>query len=306
MRFFISANIKENRPLYYLVLAFLILLLLYWLSSWFFFYSKYGFNYTSVFKYFFGDPSFPERISLSQLSEDMHIETFLKAFYLLVLFSLFLLSSFSERWKVSLITISALFGLTEIASDLFILYVSPFFIYIKLTSFFLFQVSSGIALFLTLIFFLFMGEDKASGTSNIKLVLFLFSLFLLLFTFVNFLVFSSKMGFTFESVKSYYLGNPQIFAKPKTFEGMFKVFHPHLLSMAFYSLAVAHLLLFINSKGRFWLGLSLFVLSFLDNLAGFLVRFVHPQLAILKMLIFLLLQAVLLYTSLLLLLHSRT
>lgn len=67
MRFFISANIKENRPLYYLVLTFLILLLIYWLSSWFFFYNKYGFTYSSIFRYFFGDPNFPEKISLAQL-----------------------------------------------------------------------------------------------------------------------------------------------------------------------------------------------------------------------------------------------
>ncbi|WP_340695186.1 hypothetical protein [Hydrogenobacter thermophilus] len=306
MRFFISANIKENRPLYYLVLTFLILLLIYWLSSWFFFYNKYGFTYSSIFRYFFGDPNFPEKISLAQLFEDMHVEIFLKAFYLLVLFSLFLLSSFPEKLKITFIAISTLSAVTFILSDIFVLYFSPLFIYIKLISFFLFQAFSGMVILLTLFFLIFMGDNKPTGMSNIKFIIFVFSFFLLLFTIVNFPLFFSKMGFTPESIKSYYLGNPSTFSKPKTLDGMFKIFYPHILSMAVYSLAVAHLLLFTSSKGRVLIGSSLFLLSFLDNVSGFFVRFVFPQIAVIKVIIFLFLQVVLLYTSLLLFLNSKT
>lgn len=305
MRFFISANIKSNRPLYYLILTFLLLLLLYWASSWVYFYHKYGFTYSSSFKYFFGDPNFPERISLSQLSEDMHVDVFLKAFYILVLFSLFLLSSFSEKLKTTLLVGTAFFGICVLLSDLLIIYASPLFIYIKLFSFFVYQIISGLVLFLTLLFFLFMGEDKTTGISNIKLILLVFSLFLFLFACINFIVFFSKMGFTIQSIKNYYLGDPSSFTKPKTFEGMFKVFHPHLLSMAVYSITVSHLLLFTNSKGKLLLGISLFLLSFLDNLSGFLVRFVYPKMAIVKVFVFLLLQCLLFYTSLLLFRSSK-
>jgi hypothetical protein len=133
----------------------------------------------------------------------------------------------------------------------------------------------------------------------------MFSLFLFLFACINFIVFFSKMGFTIQSIKNYYLGDPSSFTKPKTFEGMFKVFHPHLLSMAVYSITVSHLLLFTNSKGKLLLGISLFLLSFLDNLSGFLVRFVYPKMAIVKVFVFLLLQCLLFYTSLLLFRSSK-
>ncbi|SNZ11499.1 hypothetical protein [Hydrogenobacter hydrogenophilus] len=305
MRFFISANIKSNRPLYYLILTFLLFLLFYWISSWIYFYHKYGFTYSSSFKYFFGDPNFPERISLSQLSEDMHVDVFLKAFYILVLFSLFLLSSFSEKLKTTLIIGTTFSGIFAVLSDLLIVYASPLFIYVKLFSFFMFQILSGVVLLLTLLFFIFMGEDKASGISSIKLLLLMFSFFLLVFACINFMVFFSKMGFTFDNVKDYYLGNPSTFSKPKTFEGMLKVFHPHLLSMAIYSITVSHLLLFTNSKKKLLIGLSLFFFSFLDNLSGFLIRFVHPQMAIVKVFAFLLLQCLLFYTSLLLFRSSK-
>jgi len=305
MRFFISANIKENKPLYYAVLFFLLFLLLYWLASWVFFYTKYGFTYSSVFKYFFMDQEFPEAISLSQVSEDLHIGLFLKAFFLLVLFALFLLSSFSGRLKRSLVILSFLLGLLESLSDLLILYISPLFIYLKLLSFFGFQLSTGIVLLLTLIFLLRKGDERSPGKSQIKLVIFLFSLLLVAFVLTNFSIFFSKMGMSVESIKDYYLGNPQTFSKPKTFEGIFKVLYPHLLSMAVFSITVAHFIFFTPAKGKVLLSVSLFFLSFLDNTLGLLIRFLHPEFALIKLLTFLSLQALLLYVSLLLAFYSR-
>jgi len=305
MRFFISANIKENKPLYYAVLFFLLFLLLYWLASWVFFYTKYGFTYSSVFKYFFMDQEFPEAISLSQVSEDLHIGLFLKAFFLLVLLSLFLLSTFSDRLKTSLVILSFLLGLLESLSDLLILYLSPLFIYLKLLSFFGFQLSTGIVLLLTLIFLLHKGDEGSPGRSQIKLVIFLFALLLVAFVLTNFLIFFSKMGTSVESIKDYYLGNPQNFSKPKTFDGMFKVLYPHLLSMAVFSITVAHFVFFTPAKGKVFLSASLFLLSFLDNMLGLLIRFLHPDFALIKLLTFLSLQALLLYASLLLAFYSR-
>lgn len=305
MRFFISTNIKENKPLYYTVIFFLFFLLLYWLASWVFFYAKYGFTYSSVFKYFFMDEEVLEAISLSQVSEDLHLSLFLKAFFFLVLFSLFLLSKFSERLKLSLTILSFLLGFLENLSDLFILYLSPIFVYLKLLSFFGFQIFTGIALILTLIFLLSKENEKPPGKSQIKLIIFLFSLFLVAFVLTNFLVFFSKMGISLDSIKDYYLGNPETFSKPKTFEGMFKVIYPHLLSMAVFSIVVAHFVFFTPAKGKVFLSASLFLLSFLDNVLGLFIRFVHPNFALIKLLTFLLLQAILLYVSFLLVFYSR-
>ncbi len=301
MRFFVSGNIKENRPLYYLVVLFLFFSFLYWFGSWFYFHSRYGFSYSSAFKYFFGDPSFPEKVSLSQVFQDMHIDLFMYSFFLLVVFSLFLLTSYSNTLKVSLIVLTFLSLLVFLTSDLAIIFLTPWIIYLKLFSFFIFQALVGFLLFFTSLFFLSGGEDKGPGSSNIRLTLFMFSIFLLLFTFFNFFLFFFKMGFSLQSLKDYYLGNPNLFTKPKTFEGLFKIFYPHLISMALLSLTAAHLL----PKWRLAVGLGLFFLSFFDNLLGFLIRFVSPYFAVFKLFSFLSLELFLLYSCYVLLLSSR-
>jgi hypothetical protein len=66
------------------------------------------------------------------------------------------------------------------------------------------------------------------------------------------------MGFSLGSIKEYYLGNPEKFIKAKTFEGMFKVFYPHLISMAVFSIAVGHFLIFAGSSLSLPLGLGYF------------------------------------------------
>ncbi|MFN3814385.1 MAG: hypothetical protein ACK4SM_07170 [Aquificaceae bacterium] len=291
MRFLVSGNIKENKPLYYLIVLFLFFSLLYWFSSWFYFYSKYGFSFSSVFKYFFGDPSFPEKVSLSQVFQDIHIDLFMYSFFLLVAFSLFLLTSHSNTLKVSLVVLTFLSLLAFLTSDLAILFLAPWIIYLKLLSFFIFQTLVGIILLLTFLFFLSGGKEKGPGSSNIKLTLFMFSIFLLLFTFFNFFLFLSKIGFGLQELKDYYLGNPNLFTRPKTFEGLFKTFYPHIISMALLSLTAAHFL----PKWRLAVGISLFLLSFFDNLLGFLIRFVSPNFAVFKLFSFLSLELFLLY-----------
>jgi len=127
MRFFISARLKDNKPLYYMVIFFLFLSLIFWLSSWLYFYSKYGFSYETLYKYFFQDPEFPERISLAQLSEDFHIQTFLSAFYLLTIFALFISTSPPSSVKAFILLLGFLSCASYLYSDLLILYLSPTF-----------------------------------------------------------------------------------------------------------------------------------------------------------------------------------
>lgn len=305
MRFFISAKLKNNKPLYYMVIFFLFLSLIFWLSSWLYFYSKYGFSYETLYKYFFQDPEFPERISLAQLSEDLHIQTFLNAFYLLTIFALFILTSLPSSVKAFVLLLSFLSCASYLYSDLLILYLSPTFAYLKLFSFIGFQLINLFVLLYTLLALLTSRENKYTDINLLKLVMFFFSLLLMGFFFINLLVFYSKMGFSLGSIKEYYLGNPEKFLKPKTFEGMFKVFYPHIISMAVFSVAVGHFLIFAGSSLSIPLGIGLFLFSFLDNLSGFLIRFLHPYFALLKLLSFVVLQGIILYSVLLMLIRSK-
>lgn len=297
MRFIITDKIKENKALYILIIVFVLFSLFFWLSSWIYFYNKYGFSYATAFNYFFQDIDFPEKISLSQLSDDIHIDIFLKSFFLLMVFSLLILFDFSNKLKIFLLIASSFFGFSYIFSDIFIIYLSDIFIYFKILSFFLFQILTGFSLFLILYFLIFENKNKPPIKSNLILILAIFLVYLLSFGISNFLIFFSKMGFSIEGVKAYYLGNPEIFLKPKTFEGLFKIFYPHFISMAIFSFVVAHFILFTEAKFKILIGLSLFILSFLDNISGFLIRFIHPDFAIFKLVVFVLLEISIFYSS---------
>jgi hypothetical protein len=159
MRFFISARLKDNKPLYYMVIFFLFLSLIFWLSSWLYFYSKYGFSYETLYKYFFQDPEFPERISLAQLSEDLHIQTFLSAFYLLTIFALFILTSLPSSVKAFVLLLDFLSCAFYLYSDFLILYLSPTFAYLKLFSFIGFQLIKLFVILYTLLALLTSREE---------------------------------------------------------------------------------------------------------------------------------------------------
>ncbi|MBL7960527.1 hypothetical protein JNL27_09855 [bacterium] len=135
-------------------------------------------------------------------------------------------------------------------------------------------------------------------------------LFLVGFVGTNFMIYFSKMGITPDSVIAYYNGSEETFHPARTYGSMLEVTHGHLPVMAILILMLTHLVLFSpftkNQKIAFII-LS-FLSAFLDEGAGWLVRFVHPQFAWLKISSFLILQASLIFLLIslsLFLFHSR-
>ncbi len=305
MRFFISADIKRNKPLYYAVLFFLAFALLFWLASWVHFYSKYGFSQESLVKYFFMDPDFPERISIAQVSEDFHVGIFLHGMLLTTLFSLLNITVLSKKTKLMLIISTSIFALLFLLSDFLILLLGMKTVMLKLFSFSAYQLTFLITWFLTALYIL-RSEPNSPKTDTLKVLSLAFALFSLFFLFSNFLNFNFKMGFGIGSIRDYFLGNPNLFIKGKSFEGLFKVFYPHIIAMAVYSLALAHLLPFVGVKRRTALlvGLFLFILSFLDNLTSLLLLFFSPHFAYVKLISFWSFQLLAVGSSLVLLVGS--
>ncbi|MFN7065944.1 MAG: hypothetical protein ACK4OF_07345 [Aquificaceae bacterium] len=301
MRFFISSDISKNKPLYYAVLFFFLFALLFWFASWIHFYSKYGFSQESLLRYFFMDPEFPERISLAQISEDLHVGAFLHSIMLITLFSLLNLSPWKQSLKSSLIIGTSLFMLFYLLSDFTIIYLGVGFVLLKLISFCLYQTAYLLVLLLG-----FLGifkRDKKPRLNILNRIVLFFSIFSLFFIASNLLNFYTKMGFGPQGVGDYFLGNPKLFVKGKSFEGVFKIFYPHLLAMTIYSLIIAHLLPFagLSKKRSLLLGLSLFVLSFFENLSSLLLLYVGSSFVYFKLLGFWLLQISLLFASFVLL-----
>lgn len=298
MRFFISSNIKSNTPLYVTVLLFLLSSLLYWVVSWFFYHFKFGLTYERMYAYFFTDPRFPERLPLGQLLEDIHIQLFMSVTFILVLSSIFIHKCVRDWVKYTLIASSFLAGILEPLSAFGVYYVSPLFIYLKIFFFYSFQITTGAMLFLTLKLYLSKEKEEPPERSILYTLVFIFSLFTLFFTTLNFFLFLVKLGFAPHHVAEYYLGAPEKFLKPKTLEGILKVVNPHFITMGVYLFALIHFVFFTNVRNRVFISSSTLIFALLDNVSGLLIRYIDPIFSYAKLVSFLGLTFMMTYVSL--------
>jgi hypothetical protein len=129
-----------------------------------------------------------------------------------------------------------------------------------------------------------------------KLTLSLSLVFLVGFVVTNFFLYFDRMDLTPQSVVSYYNGSEEDFHPARSYQSMLEVTHMHLPMMALVLLLLTHLVIFVPlSRGA---KISLIVTPFLAGLFGeassWLVRFVHPGFAWLKIVSFLTLQGSLL------------
>lgn len=136
-------------------------------------------------------------------------------------------------------------------------------------------------------------------------------LFLLGFVVTNFMIFYSKMGITPNEVIAYYNGSEETFRPARTFGSMLEVTHGHLPVMAIVILMLTHLITFFPfSKTHKIIFIAVpFIAALLDEGSSWLVRFVHPKFAWLKIGSFLVLQASLIFLLVaiaLFLVHART
>jgi hypothetical protein len=129
----------------------------------------------------------------------------------------------------------------------------------------------------------------------LRLVLAWFLVFVVLLWVTNALLYFAKMDLTPSSVVAHYLGDEERFLQPRSYQVLLEISHFHLFAMGILVLTMTHLLLFVPMPGRWkaW-GVSLAFASALgDEAGGWLVRFVAPGFAYLKIAAFLTLQATL-------------
>ena len=108
----------------------------------------------------------------------------------------------------------------------------------------------------------------------------------------NALLYFHKMNLYPSSVVRYYLGSPDEFLNPRSYQGLLEVTHFHLFAMGILLLVLTHLMLFVPLRGGIKAALIAlpFAAALLDEGAGWLVRFAGPAFAPLKVAGFLLLQ----------------
>jgi hypothetical protein len=103
------------------------------------------------------------------------------------------------------------------------------------------------------------------------------------------------MGLDPASVVAYYNGVESEFRPARSAASMLETTHMHLPMMALVLLLLTHLLLFVPlaRRAKVWLMVGAFAAALLEESGGWLVRFVSPSLAPLKVAGFLGLQAAL-------------
>ncbi|MCM2304151.1 MAG: hypothetical protein NDJ72_05575 [Elusimicrobia bacterium] len=111
----------------------------------------------------------------------------------------------------------------------------------------------------------------------------------------NAAMYLKRMDLTPSSVQAYYLGDAEEYSQPRSAASMLEVSHAHLATMGIMVLLLTHLAIFApweDRTKRWIIGLG-FGSALLGEASGWLVRFVSPAFAVLKVACFLTLQSVL-------------
>lgn len=111
----------------------------------------------------------------------------------------------------------------------------------------------------------------------------------------NAAMYLKRMSLAPASVQAYYLGSAEEFSQPRSAASMLEVSHAHLATMGVMMLLLTHLAIFApwEERSKRWvIGLG-FGSALLGEASGWLVRFVSPSFAVLKIVCFLALQSVL-------------
>ncbi len=129
----------------------------------------------------------------------------------------------------------------------------------------------------------------------LRLILVWFLVFVTLLWVTNALLYFAKMTLDPASVVAYYLGNEATFTQPRSYQGLLEITHFHLFAMGILVLTMTHLLLFVpmpNDRKAVIVTLA-FASALADEASGWLVRFVSPVFAYLKVAAFVSLELVL-------------
>ena len=119
--------------------------------------------------------------------------------------------------------------------------------------------------------------------SLLRLIIVFTVVFFVLLWLTNLLLYL-QIGFSYDSVVEYYRGSEANFRPPKSYLGMLEEAHFHFFSMAVILVTLSHLILF-TTLGYLWkllLIVSSFVSALGDIAGGWLIRYVSPDFAYLK------------------------
>ena len=138
----------------------------------------------------------------------------------------------------------------------------------------------------------FVITGEWSKNRLLQLIIVLFVVYVAILWLTNALLYFNKMGLTYASVSEYYLGSEEKFLPPRSYQGMLEITHFHLFAMGILLLTLTHLMLFVPLRAELkpWFIVVPFSAALLDEGGGWLVRFVHPLFAYVKIIGFVVLE----------------
>ena len=130
----------------------------------------------------------------------------------------------------------------------------------------------------------FFISSELKRNDFLKIIILFTTLFFLFLWLTNILLYM-QIGFNYEGIVGYYLGNEETFRPPKSYIGLLEEAHFHFFSMAILLVTLTHLILFtsISTGWKLTLILGSFTSSFLEITSSWLIRYVSAQFAYLKL-----------------------
>ncbi|HXG19208.1 MAG TPA: hypothetical protein VNN62_09070 [Methylomirabilota bacterium] len=130
----------------------------------------------------------------------------------------------------------------------------------------------------------FVITGEWSKNRLLQLIILCFLVYVAVLWLTNALLYFHKMGLTYTSVTEYYLGSEEKFLPPRSYQGMLEITHFHLFAMGILLLTLTHLMLFVPLRPEIkpWFVVIPFTAALCDEGGGWLVRFVHPLFAYVK------------------------
>lgn len=143
----------------------------------------------------------------------------------------------------------------------------------------------------------YMQTGGYQNQALMRLTIGLTLVFLVLFTATSVAIYFSKMSLDPDSVVQYYNGSEEEFIPARSTQSMLEVSHGHLAMMALVLLMLTHLLLFapFSRRAKVAFVSAAFASGLMSEAGGWLVRFVDPSFAVVKVVGFVGLQASLVF-----------
>lgn len=137
-----------------------------------------------------------------------------------------------------------------------------------------------------------MTNGNFHNKQQLNLTLLLSVVFLVFFWIITTVLFSTKLGYSPQSIAFYYLGNAEHFQPARNAMSMLEVTHSHTAMLAVVLLLITHLLVFVplQAKHKRFLTFSVFISGFVSEAAPWAIRYISADFAWFKLCGFIVMQ----------------